>query len=1077
MDRAKPEQKIAIEAESGILLSAGAGSGKTFVIVQHLLFLLDKKMKLISSMNFQTDEEREKKLAREISEIVIMTFTKKAAGELKGRVKKEIERKIEKEGEGQGIGWGKIKKYLDRVTIGTIDSFCSKVLRSNLIPGIENNFEIVDNAKRSLQLSERIQFHLNKIFNESEQYRDMVGIFYEDLLNVFLSIFLDPQIRLIWDKGIDLELEQVIGKEAWLEFFETEDFDQGFWEKRLPDGFMPESEGRAWHNYFSAIEKAKKDHPVFWEPATFRSLREDVFSLGKYYPRGAKIEPRVMKYAKELRKFQDIILNHVENIEVSLGVLHTETSDVHTFWSFLQSFYHQVQKEYEELEGMTFSDLSINLLKGLENPMIQQRVSQRYKYFIVDEFQDTSPIQFEIIMKIIGGDCRKLFAVGDKKQAIYGFRGGELHVFNSLENKTNFNHSLLNNFRSCLKITKFNNIFFEKVLNLGEKFQGIDRHCIDFEAQKTPDEIKGEGRLIGLQLENLSDWIGEGRDKWTSIKEQMSYIESELLLRKVLDHDPSKSLAILYSKIKLSYELVEKLLKKGVGFTAQMNLEISEEPVLELLRAFLLRKISEKKNNVESYFFIIYHSILNYLGLKVIISPDQAYEFFIREKEFWGMKISFYKLLLKMGISISQLDCNLKIMNMILDESGESEGKFLHLMGQRKKRSYKMNLVVGENPERVQIMTVHASKGLEFHRVMLGGIYKNGGSYFEKKSIGQSRGAFSWFLRDNDKKKWDSPIFLQEEKIKKEKDFSEKKRLLYVACTRAEEELIWCDFPGYTDGKQASAWFRAFEVMRKDISDLVNVEKFKIPLRKYSGRAVYRKIDLPLYQRDNLGICSRVGDMNLSFTLLPEVSVTKISEIALCPRYFYFKEILKLSFEDIESLTGLPPEGDRKIISSLKRGTVIHREIESFLKGEAEKTDLTNWLGKELEKYPRKEWKYIVEKLHKFEIFNYMVTGIPDLLLKGRDTIRVVDFKTGLREPIKEKAYWFQLMLYAWPYRDRFFNIELSIIYLDERKILSRKIDRLKLLENIEKNLSRADDFFEKDESYCQECIYQNLCK
>ena len=83
------EQKLAIESNKGALLSAGAGSGKTFVIIHHILFLLDEIYE-----NLDTDlpmEIREKNIARKISEIVVMTFTRKAAGEIKARIKKEID--------------------------------------------------------------------------------------------------------------------------------------------------------------------------------------------------------------------------------------------------------------------------------------------------------------------------------------------------------------------------------------------------------------------------------------------------------------------------------------------------------------------------------------------------------------------------------------------------------------------------------------------------------------------------------------------------------------------------------------------------------------------------------------------------------------------------------------------------------------------------------------------------------------------------------------------------------------------------------------------------------------------------
>ena len=70
---------------------------------------------------------------------------------------------------------------------------------------------------------------------------------------------------------------------------------------------------------------------------------------------------------------------------------------------------------------MTFSDLEYYVHEGLGLSGVIDRMAQSYRYIIIDEFQDTSPIQFKIITKMIKENYQRLFCVGDKKQAIYGF--------------------------------------------------------------------------------------------------------------------------------------------------------------------------------------------------------------------------------------------------------------------------------------------------------------------------------------------------------------------------------------------------------------------------------------------------------------------------------------------------------------------------------------------------------------------------------------------------------------------------------------------------------------------------------
>src|SRR5690606_21213487 len=120
--------------------------------------------------------------------------------------------------------------------------------------------------------------------------------------------------------------------------------------------------------------------------------------------------------------------------------------------------------------GFTFGDIAYYVSLGLDNKDIKTRVNNDYNYFIVDEFQDTSFLQFNIIGKLINNDFNKLFCVGDAKQAIYGFRGGELAVFEDCSVKIPRNLKLSHNYRSLAEIIKTNNSIFDHILPIGFNF-------------------------------------------------------------------------------------------------------------------------------------------------------------------------------------------------------------------------------------------------------------------------------------------------------------------------------------------------------------------------------------------------------------------------------------------------------------------------------------------------------------------------------------------------------------------------------------------------------------------------------
>src|SRR5690606_28836292 len=93
--------------------------------------------------------------------------------------------------------------------------------------------------------------------------------------------------------------------------------------------------------------------------------------------------------------------------------------------------------------------------------------------------------------------------------------------------------------------------------------------------------------------------------------------------------------------------------------------------------------------------------------------------------------------------------------------------------------------------DRITIMTTHSSKGLQFGRVIVAGIYTNDHYMPNKELIGKIPHSFQWSDSEVSKEKFKSPYFIWENENTKRKEFHESKRLFYVACTRAEEELIF----------------------------------------------------------------------------------------------------------------------------------------------------------------------------------------------------------------------------------------------------------------------------------------------
>src|SRR5690606_15178841 len=146
------EQKLAIEHEGGVLLRAGAGSGKTFVLVEHILYLTKQWIRKFKGNPRGTFEEF---LRSEFSKVVMMTFTKKAAGEMSIRLSEKFQEVSSEEGEDQKF-WVIANELLPVLTVTTIDGFCRKLITLGYFPHLSTVAKIIFETERTLHVKEMV---------------------------------------------------------------------------------------------------------------------------------------------------------------------------------------------------------------------------------------------------------------------------------------------------------------------------------------------------------------------------------------------------------------------------------------------------------------------------------------------------------------------------------------------------------------------------------------------------------------------------------------------------------------------------------------------------------------------------------------------------------------------------------------------------------------------------------------------------------------------------------------------------------------------------------------------------------
>ena len=139
------------------------GRGKTFVLVEHIIYKIKEEIKSFGN----DDIESEVKIRRMLSEMVIMTFTNKAAAELSIRLKERI--LFEVTNTKGNESWEVVLRSLNLLTVGTIHGFCSKLLKQGFFSGLNTNFELISD----IEFKERLKQLFEQWCNDQKEDRNV----------------------------------------------------------------------------------------------------------------------------------------------------------------------------------------------------------------------------------------------------------------------------------------------------------------------------------------------------------------------------------------------------------------------------------------------------------------------------------------------------------------------------------------------------------------------------------------------------------------------------------------------------------------------------------------------------------------------------------------------------------------------------------------------------------------------------------------------------------------------------------------------------------------------------------------
>ncbi len=1007
------EQKQAIYTEgTNIIISAGAGSGKTAVLTERVL---EKVKKGIS-----------------VDNLLILTFTKMAAKEMKER----IGDKLKKEGLTSEL------TKLDTADITTFDAYAlSLVKKYHYYLNVSKDINIIDNSVITLYKRKILKDIFEKLYEENnpefigfiQKYciKDDKDIF-EFILNINNKLdlktnkreYLDNYINTVYDEvkidnDINDYIKEILGLISninnYLEYIDDDDY-----LAKLYDALSPLLSAKSYDDIKSNIP----------------------------------IKLPILRGASDItREYKDKIKSTIDDIkklttydsydDIKRGILSTKSSAkvIIDIIKKLDDITYNYKVKYNSYEYSDISALAIKLVR--DNKEIREEIKNNLNEILIDEYQDTNDVQEQFISYISNNN---VYMVGDIKQSIYRFRNANPYIFkNKYDTYSNsiggLKIDLNKNFRSREEVINNINLLFDRIMdndiggadyslshrmiygNLMYKGEGDNKEDNNFSVYNYLNDTnfknnEVEAFIIANDIKNkiTSDYKAFGKD--TNSIRKIKYSDFAILL------DSSKSFE-LYKKI-LEYNGIPTSIIKSINLTdgevilvikniISFIIKINDNKIdnefkklfMSIERSFLF---SIDDNTLFNYFlnnnfkdsdiYIISYNIAKKLN---VITLEEIIDLIVDNFDFYNKlfllgdynaNILRIQKLKEITSSLINLDYDIYDYQKYLDD----------IISNNLKLEYNVN---DNSTDTVKIMTIHASKGLEFNICYYGELYNR---FNIKEAISKYSydNKYGIILPYKDKFLYNTIYHNLSYRDYVMENISERIRLFYVALTRAKEKMIFIlpsntkednKYTGDIIDNNIRSKYNSFASIMYSLESITkdyykNIDINDINLSKnynMSSNENYKK-HLKLIndkiEVSNTNIPNSIKE-NKTFSKRDIHIVTKEEEDKLLYGRLVHELFECTNFNNLDNLS----DNNKKI-------------IENFL----EKIDISS-------ANIYKEYEFIYEE------DNTTYHGIIDLMLEYQDNIKIIDYKL---KNISDEAYIKQLNGYK-NYIEKLFNKKTSI--------------------------------------------------
>lgn len=542
VDHLTDEQHRAIfECDASIALSAGAGCGKTFVLTERFL----TKIAPVADHS-----------QAELSELVAITFTDRAAREMRDRIRAKCHQRLLEAPAEESQQWLEIYRQIDSARVSTIHSFCTTLLRQYPVEScLDPNFTVLDEAEAETLLAEIIDEKLRgHLANRHEATMDLMVDYSLREIRSMLRQLIVARHSIDFTAWGSKNAEEIL--EIWQTFHRENSNEVATCKlttavevermKQVLDTIEPVGDVMA-----ERCATLRVTISELGNPAQVREQLQTLYDNAKVQGGSpAKKWPNPQDHAlfkteaEALRKRVKVIQQGFDfDPEGAMAVARLGIQLLEVTQDIVDAY--KLRKSVEA--SLDFDDLMIrarDLLTSPQHQHVRLRVANGIKHLLIDEFQDTNRLQVELVKalcdeRLLEG---KLFIVGDFKQSIYRFRHARPEIFRELRDDmpTAGQLSLTRNFRSQPAILDFVNALFCEPM--GDAYEPLKAHrpqvsptpAIEFLwatiSEKDAGAKNKQGKVpVGTLRKQEADWIArriramldEGRPiVWDSTSEE-----------------------------------------------------------------------------------------------------------------------------------------------------------------------------------------------------------------------------------------------------------------------------------------------------------------------------------------------------------------------------------------------------------------------------------------------------------------------------------------------------------------------------------------------------------------------------